>query len=324
MEKHPLELLTEDYLTSKKFAKVTIKTYRGVYKNFIKYLKDKKIEFPKTSDVIRYKELKRSLGYSSYAIHIDLAALKGLYAYLRRKAYVNELPEFYKHNIMLPVKGERIKPHIKKMILTKDQAKRLLLYTKESRKYLWHYRDYAIISAMLTSGLKIAELKVLKRRDFHIEDKRGIIKVSHDQNQVIMLSHGTTEAIKDYLDKRYDELPYLFVSHKKVSTNGMLSRLFFIEMFQRVLKDAKMDHLGITPHCLRHSAAIMNLLRGGSLLETKKLMRHKVLDSTLLYQDYLNRMNSHAEREIDQFILKESYEKHEEDHLSSLYIMDLF
>ncbi len=49
----------------------------------------------------------------------------------------------------------------------------------------------------------------------------------------------------------------------------------------------------------------MNLLRGGSVEATKSLLRHENIKSTLVYKDYLDRLNDHTELEIESFILKE-------------------
>jgi integrase/recombinase XerD len=76
-------------------------------------------------------------------------------------------------------------------------------------------------------------------------------------------------------------------------------------MFRRVLKDCGLENSGITPHCLRHTAATMNLLRGGSLEQTRQLMRHANIESTLVYRDHIERMKDDSENQIEKFILKE-------------------
>ena len=99
--------------------------------------------------------------------------------------------------------------------------------------------------------------------------------------------------------------PYLFISHSNHSDIPYLSRTFFIGMFKRVLKDSGLEDTKITPHCLRHTAAAMNLLRGGSLEQTKGLLRHVDIQSTLVYVHHIERMKDDSEYQIESFILKE-------------------
>ena len=76
-------------------------------------------------------------------------------------------------------------------------------------------------------------------------------------------------------------------------------------MLRRVLKTCGLEETGITPHSLRHTAATLNLLRGGSLEETKKFMRHTNLSATLIYAHHIKRMKDDSEKKIERYILKE-------------------
>jgi integrase len=76
-------------------------------------------------------------------------------------------------------------------------------------------------------------------------------------------------------------------------------------MFKRVLKDSGLEDTKITPHALRHTAATLNLLRGGSLEETKRFMRHTNMSSTLIYAHHIDRMKDDSEDQIENYILKE-------------------
>ena len=303
---HPLETLAERYLKEKNIAPATLKSYRIAFKKFIAYLKENAIEYARTSDVVYYREHRRDLGHSSHYIYIDICALKGLYHYLKVNRKLLNLPKQYAYNIMEPVKNERIKHRIKKTILSPAQAKHLLLHSKKTRNYIWHYRDHAILYVMLTSALRPVEIIRAKRSDYQTHE--GIPKLyvqGNAQNEFVKLSKGAMEALNDYLNKRKDDNPYLFIAHKKPSNKGYLSRTFFKDMFPRVLKRVGLDGVNITPHCLRHTAAIINLQRGASIEETRMLMRHSNIQSTLVYKDYMDRLSDDSEFEIEKFILKE-------------------
>ena len=306
---HELEKLSEIYLMQKNIAAQTLKSYRIAYKLYIKYLKDHKIDYAKTSDVIKYREYKRDLGHSTHYIYVHISALKGLYLYLKTNQSNLNISEIYRYNIMEHIKNEQIEYHIDKTILTLDQAKHLILHTKEMRKSIWHYRDHAIIYLMMTAGLRSYEIIDARKEDYQIVDGKQIIYVGRNRENktstYVKISPGVKDAIDQYLSRRKDDNPYLFITTKNTSPNQSLSRTFFQDMFKRVLVECNLDGLGITPHALRHTAGIMNLLRGGSVEATKSLLRHENINSTLVYKNYLERLNDHTALEIENYILKE-------------------
>lgn len=316
MKSHPLERISTEYLSEKNISPSTNKSYKIAFKHYIDYLKKNDILFAKTSDVFRYREQKRALGKSSAYIHIHISALKGLYRYLRQHQKRLGLNEHYAHDIMTPIKSEPVRHQITKPILTIEQAKHLLMHTKNNRKYIWHYRDYSIVCLMLMSGIRRFEIRHAKRSDYQVKEGQRVLLIQgNDQtpsDQFVKLSNGAKEALDEYLDRRLDNNPYLFATTKNTSPKQCLSRTFFRYMFRRVLKECGLDDLQITPNCLRHTAGVMNLLRGASIERTQKLLRHQSIQSTLVYADYVQRLQDDSEYQIDQFILGEEksiYEK---------------
>jgi integrase/recombinase XerD len=310
VNKHPLEGLSMQYLSEKNVSISTVKSYGFAFKHFIQYLKENQIEFAKTSDVIRYRESKRALGYSTHWIYIQICALRGLYHFLRYNQKRFSLPVEYEYDIMTSIKNERIKPVINKPILSIEQARHLILHTKNIRKSFWHYRDHAIVYLMLTSGVRSVEILRAKRSDYRLVEEKWLLyfpSIGRALNaEFVKLSKGASEAMNDYLRRRNDDNPYLFITHKHGITTNPLSSTFFKRMFRSVLKSCGLEDSGITPHCLRHTAAMMNLLRGGSVESTRQLLRHVEIESTLVYVHHIERMNDDSERLIEAFILKET------------------
>jgi site-specific recombinase XerD len=210
---------------------------------------------------------------------------------------------------MEPIRNERIKPNIKKTILTINQAKQLLLETKKKREYIWDYRDHAIVYLMLVSGLKPVEIVSAKKEDYQIVDGRSVLYIRKNDriaaDEFVHLSSGAKTALDDYLTRRKDSLSFLFVHHKNMTDDGKLRRMFFWDMFRRVLKNCGLEDLRLTPHCLRHTAAVMNLERGASIEETKAFLRHSNISSTLVYANYLERLKDDSNIRIENFILNE-------------------
>lgn len=310
MTSHPLFALSERYLRENTFSKSTIKSYQIAFKHYIAYLVKHDIHYATTRDVIAFRESKRNLGHSPYYLYVYMCALRGLYRYLLYNVKHLSLPTPYSQDIMKPIKNERIKPNVNKPILTLDQTRQLLNKTQENKKAFWDYRNYAIIYLMLTSGLSPHDILVAKKADYTVNEGKPVLWVNahrKDDTQIpIPLSHHASQALEAYLAKRNDTNPYLFITRKNTGKTHHLSRTFFQTMFRRVLEDAGLDGLGLTPHCLRHTAAVLNLLRGGSIEETKVMMRHASIDSTMIYYTYVEQIKRKSEEHIESFILKES------------------
>lgn len=307
MDNHPLESLVKLYLSEKDIKKGTYELYITILNQYIDYLISHDILHPTTEDVINYIEFKRSQGYSSQWIYHQINTLKGLYQYLSNNQKRLGLLDIYETDITAQIKNEPLKIRLYQNVLTTEQAKQLILNTKDLRKYIWHFRDFAIIYLMITTGLRSIEIRRAKIKDLKTVSNQLVLYVQGkgrtSKDEFVKISKGVKDAIDAYLAKRNDKNPYLFISHSQHTDVPHLSRGFFNEMFKRVLRDAGLSNVKITPHALRHTAATLNLLRGGSLESTKSFMRHKVLSSTLIYAHHTNRMMDDSEEKIENFIL---------------------
>lgn len=318
---HPLEGLTERFLSDSNYSLSTMKSYRIAYKHFILYLKEHDLIHATTKDVIHYRNLRRERGDSSEYIHVEISALKSLYRYLRFHQKTLNLPIHYAYDIMAPIQGEVIYYKVKKRILTVNEARIMIEMTKESRKRIEDYRNHAIIYLMITSGLRSDEIIHAKKEDLGMMEGKPILylqKEGQSHRDYVKIATGAYLAVTDYLKRRKDQLPYLFVSSKQKSTGGYLSRTFFYTMFPKLLKSCGLEAHTITPHSLRHTAGVFNLIRGASLESTRSFLRHKDISSTLVYQDYLERIRDHTEEMIEAYILKED---HLDDGFADLYVI---
>ncbi len=307
MSFHPLFQLVEDYLTDKDMTKESFDLYQTILKQYTNYLKNNQIEFAKTSDVTKYIKSIKDKGYSVSWINLQLTAIKGLYRYLSDNQRRYDLPLEYAFDITLSIKNEQSSRENNRPLLTIEQAKQLIIKTKENRRYIWHYRDHAMIYLMLTTGIRGVEVRRLKKKDFSVLNEQLILYVQgkgrDNADEYVKLPSGVEEAINDYLSKREDKSPYIFVSHRKHTDKYMLSRTFFDSMFKRVLRDSGLSDLNLTPHALRHTAATANLLRGESLEQTRQFMRHSQVTSTMIYAHHLKEKNLDSQNELESFIL---------------------
>ena len=310
MNYHPLESLIELFLAEKDITKGTYELYNTVLKQYVDYLKDHNILYAKKSDVISYIKWKRSQGYSTNWLYNIISPLKGLYRYLSVNQKRLNLEEEYAFDILESFKNvKKVNVSKSKSILTAKQAKHLILSTKENRKYIWQYRDHAMIYLMITTGLRTVEIQRARIKDLRVINNQLILDVQgkgrDSADEYVKIVGGVEEAIKDYLKKRKDKNPYLFVSHSRHSNKPHLTRTFFPKMLKRVLRECGMKENLIKPHSLRHTAATLNLQRGGTLKATAKLLRHSDIQNTLIYAHHLENLKDDTSSEIEDYILKE-------------------
>jgi site-specific recombinase XerD len=305
--KHPLSLLIKDYLSEKDMTKESYDLYQTILKQYTDFLVTNNIEFAKTIDVISYIDSIKERGYSVSWINLQLTAIKGLYRYLSDNQIRYGLSIEYAFDITLSIKNLQSSRENNRPLLTIEQAKQLIMKTKENRRYIWQYRDHAMIYLMLTTGIRGVEVRRAKKKDLRVLNDQLILYVQGKgrdaSDEYVKIPKGVQDALNDYLDKREDKNPYIFISHSMHTDKLMLSRTFFNSMFKRVLKESGLDGLNLTPHALRHTAATANLLRGESLEQTRQFMRHSKVTSTMIYAHHLKEKNLDSENELESFIL---------------------
>ncbi len=304
------------YLAEKDMTKGSCDLYSIILKQYKAYLALHNIEKPTTDDVKDYIHNKISQGYSSKWIYLQVNVIKGFYQYLATHYKRLGVPEFYATDISEPIKNVPLNQPKSKPILTVEQAKQLIINTKENRHTIWQYRDHAMVYLMLTTGLRSIEIRRAKKSDLKVLQGKRILYV-HGKGRsfadaFVKLSKGVSEAIDQYLIKRKDINPYLFIAHRHPSKYACLSRPFFNRWILRVLKESGLDEVEITTHALRHSAATFNLLRGSSLESTRRFLRHVEPSSTLIYAHHLENQKSDTGDQIEDYIfLAEENEKKE-------------
>ncbi len=283
---HPLEGLIKQYLEEKDITPGTKDLFQTILKQYLHYLSENDILYAHTEDVLQFREINLQRGCSSRWVYHQISVLKGLYRFLSLHQVRLGIDPIYAFNIMEPIKNEPFVSKKTKPILSAVEAKQLLLYLKDHRRYTWHYRDYAMIYLMITSGLRSIEIRRARIKDLQMIQGSQILYIQgkgrSSADEFVKISPGVNRAIKEYLAIRKDQNPYLFVSKSKKS-KSQLSRTIFHNIFTRVLRDAGLEATHITAHSLRHTAATLNFKRGATLEETKKLLRHAEMSNTLIY-----------------------------------------
>lgn len=271
----------------------TIETYTKAINQFLYWLKDNGIKQPTRADVIAFKE-------SIASSHKPTTAQNYLMAVKQFFKWTNQ--EGIYPNIADNVKAVKLTKGHKKDYLTTAQVKNVLATTdNETIKGL---RDYAILSLMVTTGLRTIE--VVRA---NIEDMRTVAdftalfiqgKGRTEKTEFVKLTQKVEDAIRAYLKARGNtkEKEPLFSSLSNRDTNQRMTTRSISRIVKTHLVEAGLNSERLTAHSLRHTTATLNLLNGGTVEETQQLLRHSNINTTLIYSHALERANNNSEQRV--------------------------
>ena len=165
--------------------------------------------------------------------------------------------------------------------LTPDEIERLL--ESFTTRYRWPKRSYAIIRCALDLGLRSGEIAGLRISD--IDWRAGTVTLKGTKSlrqDILPLPRETGQALAEYLqhERPRSTSHSVFVMHRGDHDRGMTAgdvRGVIRWAYRRIgLKHTR-------SHALRHAFACRLVERGSSLKEVADLLRHRSLNSTLIY-----------------------------------------
>jgi len=161
---------------------------------------------------------------------------------------------------MLADKIELAKVGTRKIeFLEEDELRRMLNATKDA-KGLIGKRDRAVLEMLFSTGLRVSELSELRIKEINLKRGEFTVRGKGSKHRIVFLSDNARDAVAEYLDKRMDTSPYLFVSHdraKKQRDILPLSPRSIQRLVERYATAAGITKK-ITPHTLRHTCSATN------------------------------------------------------------------
>ena len=271
----------------------TIDTYSKAIKQFFIYLQENGIRQPQREDIVAYREYLKE-DRKPTTVQSYLAAVKLFFKWTEQEG-------FYP-NIADRVKGAKIDTEHKKDYLTTKQVNKLL--GTIDRSTLKGKRDYAMLSVMVTTGLRTVSIVNANIEDMRTAGDATALfyrgKGHEEKATYVKLAEPVEDAIRDYLTARgtTDGTEPLFSSVANRNKGGRMTT----RSISRVAKDSliNVDLISdrLTAHSFRHTAATLNLLNGGTVEETQQLLDHANINTTLIYSHALERAKNNSEKRI--------------------------
>ncbi|MEA3403592.1 MAG: tyrosine-type recombinase/integrase, partial [Armatimonadota bacterium] len=166
--------------------------------------------------------------------------------------------------------------------LPAEDLEKLLEASQQSPSVMCAFRNYAMMSVLIFTGMRRSELIGLKLSDVSLRDSTVRIRGKDDRERVVPLVDRAVDAVRDWLEFRPEdcEHEYLFTT-----THG--NRIYPSRMqriWRSILERTDVKDEGISLHTLRHSMATLLLQSGeASLPEIQRILGHARLDTTAIY-----------------------------------------
>lgn len=275
----------------------TQETYTRAIRQFLYYLMGNNITRPIREDIIAYRD---SLAVSKRPTTVN-SYLMAVKQFFKWTALHNLYP-----NITVNVKSVKLDTGFKKDYLTSKQVGKLL--NTIDRTTLKGLRDYAILSLMVTTGLRTVEVMRANMEDLRtvadftalfIQGKGHIEKTAY-----VKVEEPVEDAIRAYLAARHKVAATepLFASIAHRNEGGRMTTRSISRIVKENMIKAELNSDRLTAHSLRHTTATLNLLNGGTPEETMQLLRHTNLNTTLIYSHALERVKNKSEARITKAI----------------------
>lgn len=260
----------------------TVKTYNIGLLQFVDYLKDNNILQPTREDVINFRDyLKES--HQPNTINAYLIAIRNFYKWLEYEEITKDITQ--------NIKGIKLERKHLKRGLSIEEIKKVLNVCKDIREEL-------MIKLMINCGLRCNEVVNIQLEDFY--DDKGIImmkvlgKARNGLKQdSIKIDNRLFELIQQYV-KQYNVQDYLFVSTSNNNTNGKLTTKTIRYIVTNLFKKAGLDMQMLSTHSTRHTTCELLLEKGMPIQEVSEFMRHKSINTTIVYSKELDARNSQA------------------------------
>jgi site-specific recombinase XerD len=176
-----------------------------------------------------------------------------------------------------------------------DEIKRLISVISGSK--ISDLRDKSILELLFSTGLRVSELSGLNRDSVNFKTGEFAVRGKGGKIRLVFMSDTAKNAIINYLEKRKDIDPALFVNIKKPSQNkndkktDSLSRLTS-RSIQRIVKKYSIKAgivKKVTPHTLRHSFATDLLVNGADIRSVQSMLGHSSITTTQIYTHITNK-----------------------------------
>jgi len=161
-------------------------------------------------------------------------------------------------------------------------------------------RDRAILELLFSGGLRVSELTNINRDKINLKNQEVVVRGKGDKVRVVFISDSAKKSLEEYLAKRTDIDPALFVRDSKalkkfesaknkkeaqsdlrLSPRSVQRIVRFYAAKAGIVKD-------VHPHTLRHTFATDLLINGADIRSVQAMLGHSSITTTQIYTHVTN------------------------------------
>lgn len=272
----------------------SIQTYTRCIRVFVEWLQGAGIDRPTREDLFSYREELKATRKPA-TVQAYMTAVKLFFQWTAQEGIYPNVAE--------RVKGAKVDRLHKKDYLTVNQVKALLFSIDTST--ITGKRDFAMIAVMLTTGLREISIARANIEDFRPAGDAAALyyqgKGHEDKAEYVVISGAVEKAMRKYLKARGPAAgkSALFISTGPHNGGGRMRTESISRIVKSRLIKAGLNSDRLTGHSLRHTAATQNLLNGATLEETRQLLGHTNINTTLIYAHAITRANNQSEQRLE-------------------------
>lgn len=268
----------------------TVKTYEVGLKSFAIYLHERGIRTPTREDIMNYKQYLKTI-HKPNTINLYLASIRNFYSWLEYEGITKDITK--------NVKGVKMEKRHLKRGLSKEEI-------KEIDKCCSNIREKVLIKLMVNCGLRCNEVANIQLEDFYNDKGTIMLKIlgkgrDGEKQDIVKIDDRIYELLKQYIEE-YKITDYLFVSTSNNNKNGKVTSKTIERIVTNLFKKANLDMKMLSPHSTRHSTCELALDMGVDLRTISEFMRHKSLQTTLVYSKEVDARKSTVANQLADLI----------------------
>jgi len=277
----------------------TIETYTRALSQLFNYFSLNGIRQPQREDIVAFREELKASGHKPTTVQNYITATKLFFKWTAQEGLYPNIAEH--------LKGAKLNRDHKKDYLTSRQVKEVLAGVDRSTEQ--GLRDYAILTLMITGGLRTIEVVRADVGDIRTLGDNSVLYVQgkgrEEKTEYIKISPQVEKAIWAYLTARgeKDEKAPLFSSTSNNNKGARLTTRSVSGIVKTRLQQAGYDSEKLTAHSLRHTAVTLSLLAGKDITEVQQFARHANIATTMIYNHALDKAKNGCSEAITQAIL---------------------
>ena len=289
-------MLRADWLSFLDVKPNTALSYYKAVKKFNDWRLANGIDQPTERDIRAYKaELAEQL--SAASVQLYMVGVRQFFAYLSKRGLYE--------NVAMNVKGMKSSTEHKRDALTVEQARRVLGALDTST--IKGKRDKAMIALMLTTGLRSIELFRADINDVELWQGEWFMRVQgkgrDEKAERVRLPLATKQLVDEYLNARGNLDGALFQSLSNKNRGARLQTQTISRTVKAIFRAAGINSPRLTCHSCRHTFATTALKNGLDIASVAMVLRHKSIETTMIYRHDLDRLNNRAELSVADSLL---------------------